>query len=256
MLCRFKPVVAALGAAALLLSSSPGAFAQAQVVRPIVSNHDFDSATVTYALLSESRPVIGDTKIKTTGSSATVVAAGAGTPFADVAAGDEITVQPAGGANTAVVFYVLARASGTSITADRAVNLSGNGATGYSFTFRHLVTGTAADVGWFPVGGYTSRTIHFWIPQLAVASGSLAVKIDCKASSPWAVPTPVYPPASGTGQCWTGLFTVAGATARCAFVLAVEEKYSACRFGVSLTDDGNDLTTNLEQVTAIFEASR
>lgn len=254
MLCRPKPVVAALGTTAILLLAS---LAQAQMVtRPIVSNHDFDSATMTYAVLSPSKEVIGLNKIKTTGSSATVDAA-SGTPFADVAAGDEITVLPIGGANSAVVFYVLTRASSTQITADRAIDLSGNGATGYSFSFRTLTKGTADDVGWFEVSdGWTSRQITFQVEQLSLLSGSLAVQIDCKGASPWAKPTKVYPPVGLTGQCGTGLFTVAGATARCAYVLALEERWSACRFGVSLTDDANDLTTNLEKVTAWFEGKR
>lgn len=238
--------VALLAAASTARPQTPGV-----TTRQIVSQHDFDSSSYTYCLLSDPKAGPNGTRVKTTGSSATVDAA-AGEPFANVAAGDTITVQ-AGNNVAPVVRYVLTRASATQITVDTAVDWSGNGATGYVFSYRTLTCGTGAGAGWFGVSSHSTKTIMFQVDQLSVASGSLAVTIECKGASPWAQPTTVYPPNSGSGQCYTGLFTVAGATARCALVFAQEENYAACRLGVKLTDDAGDTGANLERVTATFE---
>lgn len=237
--------------AGYLTPSPPAARAQGTQAffRPIVSNHDYDSATVTYALLG---PVLdGVARLKTTGSSATVDAAN-GTPFSALSAppGPLLIVQPCiGGGCPVVERYVLTRPTDAQVTINVATDWSGNGATGFPFQYRNLAQGTTAADGWWSISNIRDPMLSFQIEQLAVASGSVAVVVECKGSSPWATPIPVYPPTGGVGQCETGLFTTAGATARCQIVIH-EQADGQCRFGVSLTDDAGDLTTNLERVTA------
>lgn len=249
---KSKPSSLSLAARLALLSAFlalPVARAQQPITILIVSNHDFDSATTTYAVLGPFKS--GTANLKTTGSSATVDAA-SGTPFDAIvsAPGDVITVHPCiGGACAPVERYVLTKPSGAQITINTAENWSGNNPTGFPFTYRNLSQGTGVGAGWFSVSGIHSPVLYFQIEQLSLAAGSLAVVVECKGSSPWATPNPIYPPAGGSGQCGTGLFTVAGATARCQIVMH-EQADASCRFGVSLTDDGGDTGANLERVTA------
>lgn len=256
---RIRQVLpAAVVILAVLLAPLPSVNAQTTGLTsvPIVLNHDFDDATATYCLLGPSYDSSskGLGNLKTTGSSATVAAA-SGTPFAGMAKGTVITVTPGAGA-IPNERYVLVPTSSTALTVNAAVDWSGNGATGFPFTYRNLTCGTGAGAGWFNVSGFTTKAIHFQIEQLAVASGSVAVTIQCKGQNIWSAPTPVYPPsaAASSGQCDTGLFTTAGATARCIVPLAFET--SVCRLGVTLTDDAGDLTTNLEQVSATLEGRK
>lgn len=223
---------------------------------PIVSLHDYDSATPTYCVLSslKNQPV----KVRTVGSSATLTAV-SGSPFSPfanplkIAPTDEIIVNFGTAPFSKTTRYVQAVASTTSLTMNAAADFSGNGLLGYSIEYRTLSCGTDALAGWFNVSMSEVKSILLQIDQLAVLSGSVAVTIQCKGISPWAQPIPVYPPPTGTGSCATGLFTTAGATARCEIVFAREEGWNACRVGVSLTDDAGDLTTNMEQVTITLE---
>jgi hypothetical protein len=221
--------------------------------RVLVSNHDFDSATATYCLLDAvSKNGVGN--VKTTGSNATLDAVAGTTPFSaasGIAPGSLITVIPGSGASAVPQErYLLTVPSTVQATMNVATDWSGNGAAGFPFTYKNLTCGTGAGAGWFNVADLNTKSIHFWIEQLSLLSGSLAVVIECKGNSPWAAPEKVYPdPAdSATTQCHTGLFTTAGATARC--VIPLNFPASQCRIGVSLTDDANDLTTNLERFSA------
>lgn len=225
--------------------------------RPIVSNHDFDSATATYCVLSNLKKQ--SVNVSTVGSSATLTAA-SGTPFSAVAdpqrvaPGDEIVVGFGTSPFGKTTRYVLAVTSPTTLTMNVATDFSANGSAGYALEYRTLSCGTTADDGWFAVSMPEVKSIVFQIDQLSVASGSVAVTVQCRTASPWAQAVPVYPPVGGTGQCGTGLFTTAGATARCEVVFAREEGWNTCRVGVALTDDAGDLTTNLEQITATLES--
>jgi len=211
---------------------------------PIIADFDADSTTMTYVLFDPPRS--GTANIKTTGSSATVDAA-SGTPFAAVAVGDEIFVRDVDA--TAQVRYVRAKASSIQITVNAAVNWSGNGSTGYGFTYRTFRSGTGADAGWFQVGGaFSRRNIYFGLEQVN-ATGGVAFQIDCIMGAPAAKPTLVYPP-GGSTACETGTLTTA--PTRCLVVLSLGAQ--RCRLGAKIVtaDDGDDLTTNREDVHAEF----
>lgn len=253
----FRRVLLALFSAVAFV---PASFAQTPGFSsvPIVLNHDFDDVAPTYCILGpdfdSSKQGLGN--VKTAGSNATVTAA-TGTPFAGLAKGSVITVRPgSAGAGLPQERYVLAVGSSSSLTINTATDWSGNGTAGFPWTYKNLTCGTGLGAGWFSVSGYSEKAIHFQIDQLVLASGSVAVTIQCKGSSVWSSPTPVYPPSApaSTGQCDTGLFTTAGATARCIVPLAFNT--SVCRLGVALTDDVDDTGTNLEQVTATLEGRK
>lgn len=197
--------------------------------RPIVAAYDLSSTSYTYPLLGN--PVNGSANIKTSGSSATVTAA-SGTPFANVAVGDEITVQTS--TSTRVTRAVTARASETSITVSSAADLSGNSTTGFPFTFRPLSDGTGATQGWIKVSQYNEK--NFIVEVNTIAATSITIRIECKSSGDMASPTQIYPPVGGTGQCGTGVVTTAGITARCSVVSY--EPWDQCRVGYIIDTDG------------------
>lgn len=227
------------------LTAGPGYAQQGQpYYQPIVSNFDYDSATATYCVLGaqHSSSLEGLQKIQTSGSSATVTAV-SGTPYttAALAAGSELTVRD--NAGTSSTREVLAVGSGSSLTVNAVITL-----TATEWSYRNLTCGTGAQAGWFGVGGLRDKKLAFQVDQLSLASGSLAITVQCKGPSPWAKGVQVYPPVGGSGQCGTGLFTTATTCA-----LWIPEPWSYCRIGVALTDDGGDTGANLEQVTAYLE---
>jgi len=220
--------------------------AQADAVFPIVADFDADSTTMTYVLFDQPRS--GNANLKTSGSSATVTAA-SGTPFDAVAVGDEIFVRD--GPTDGLVRYVRDKASGASITVNSAVNWSANGATGFGFSYRTLRTGTGDTAGWFNVSRWKRRKeVWFGVEQL-VATGGVLFQVDCITGAPAAKPTKVYPQGSTAG-CDNGTFTAAGAASRCVVVMDLDA--TRCRFGVKIVtaDDGDDLTTNREDIHAEF----
>lgn len=243
--------VAILLAAGLAFLPVPPGWAQTPGLtsRLIFANHDFDASSMTYCLLERDWHN-GAANLNTTGSSATVDAA-SGTPFTPLAKGSIISVTPGSGASGAPQErYVLTTPSGSQITINTATDWSGNGSTGFPFTYRNLACGTGDGDGWFSVSDFTTKTIQLDVAQLSLASGSLSVEIDCKGASQWSKYKKVYPAATpaSSGQCDQGAFTTAGATASCLIVLPFDAQW--CRIGASLTDDAGDTGANLEQVTA------
>ncbi len=235
-------ILLALILAALALPQVGSPASQA-IVFSIVNKFDSDSATLTYAVFT--RATDGTVNIKTTGSSATVDAV-SGTPFATVAAGDELFCRDA--EPDAQRRYVVAKASGAQITVNAAVDWSRAG--GYQFSYRTLLTGTGAGAGWFGVGNLADKTFSFGVEQLVATD--VKIRLECITDAPGAQPITIYPPAGGSGQCGTGTITVPGATARCAYALA-GLTVSRCRFGVITdVDDGDDTGANREDIWAQF----
>ena len=206
--------------------------------RPVVAAYNLSSTSYTYPLLGN--PLSGAANILTVGSSTTVTAA-TGTPFASVNVGDEITVQTA--TTTRVVRAVTAKASSTSITVSSAANLSGNGASGYPFSYRPLSDGTGDTQGWIKVAQYREK--NFVVEVNALAATNITIRVECKTPGDMASPTPIYPVSGATGQCGTGIVTTAGVTARCSIVSY--EPWDQCRIGFIITGDAGD-----QSVTAGF----
>lgn len=237
--------VLALAASAVLAQVPPDT---GSVFIPIVSSYDYDSVTQTYCLMGPSIQGLGT--VSTSGSSQQLDASRTTSFTSTVTAEGELTIRAPGAASptTAIVNSV---ADGDTLTMRAAATITA----GSEWSYRNIACGTAVGSGWFQVGNITpSRTWALTVSQISLASGSMAVKLWCKTESPWETTgTQVYPETGAAGsECATGLFT---AVASCKIV-DNDIRLKMCRWGVTLTDDAGDLTTNREQVTIAVTGSQ
>ncbi len=236
-----KKVVFALLALAGLAAP---VLAQKSVYVPLVTDYDLASTSFIACyttgeadeILSSWRPVL--TKIKTTGSSTTVVSntASAGA-FTNVSVGDELLVNYGNvgtlasgaaittvkGAETRVV--VTARASADSITVNNAVDFSA----GYPFYFRKSVCSTAASAGWIGVQGFKSVGWHFQVTSMSATS--IDMKVECRVQGATNIIVNV----------WDENYTAAGSTSAS---ISGDLHYDACRMVLKVnTDTGTQSVT-------------
>jgi hypothetical protein len=207
---------------------------------PIVSSHDYDSATPTACLLGPL--VTGLGTVSTSGSSATLTADRTTSFTSTITANAELMLQ-APGSTVTTFAKVDSVTDGDTLVMRDAITV----AAGTAWSYRNVTCGTGAGDGWFGVTNVTPmRTWNLTVAQIALASGSMAVTLRCK-QSPWeTLGTLVYPETGAAGsECATGLFTT---TASCKIV-DNDIRHTLCRWLVALTDDAGDLTTNREQVT-------
>lgn len=139
-------------------------------------NYDLDATTYKYGRIGgpQGLPVQGKYGLSTVGSSTTVTAV-AGTPFDPVNIGDVIVFQKG---ETRIIRKVATKASGSSITVDTAVDLSGGYAGWFFYPFR---IGTAATDGWHAIHPYSAVTIWVSITALSAAGG---IDFTIEAASP------------------------------------------------------------------------
>jgi hypothetical protein len=246
------------------LALAPG-LVQAQEVRKatLFYQFDVDSGTVNYPLHTglDNTPFSSDrtvtaagAKISTAGSNTTVTATTALTvPFALLGVGDAIGVK-IGGDATPTYRIITAKASGDSVTVNAAIDLSAD-ATGYFFTWRKYVGGTAATSGWFDVANLTDVSITVQYDQGDL--DALGVRWECRVQSLDTQPIYVHPGAStATGICGPGTASstfCTFATAGAGQSLTVRDigKYDECRIGLKfVTNDTSDAGAALEKVTA------
>jgi hypothetical protein len=119
-----------------------------------------------------------DFKILTSGSSTTVTGASGTSPFDQLGVGDDITAQVSGSYLTRTI---TAKASGSSVTVDSAINLSGNGTTGYPFTYRDLRCGSTDADGWVNTDGMASKTLFLRVIAMT-ATGGMDYSIECRGT--------------------------------------------------------------------------
>jgi len=185
-------------------------------------------------------------RIETSGVSATTTAVDTTNdiPFEKVAVGDLIGVvmrgAPPGVERGLVWRRVTARASATSLTVHTPWDLSTTPqGTGYSFQHMKADVGSGIFDGWISGAGVQSFTFDLNVVQL-VATGGISYKVECDPGVPGMPPVIVV----GVTNIATGTPTVARSV--------VTEPTGPCRLGLRIItgDDGNDLTTNMEQVYA------
>lgn len=234
------PAVLALAVSAVHAQVPPNVFI------PIVSSHDYDSATPTSCVLGPL--VTGLGTVSTSGSSQTLTADRTTSFTNTITADAELALQN----GIATVFAkVDSVTDGDTLTMRDAITVSA----GTAWSYRNVVCGTGAGDGWFGVSQVTpSRSWSLKVAQIALASGSMAVTLRCRSQSPWAgLGTQVYPETGASGsECATGLFTT---TADCT-INDNDIRFNQCRWLVALTDDAGDLTTNREQVTIAVTGSQ
>lgn len=228
---------------ALLLAFSVCGSAQAQEqVANFTLLYDLDATAITYCRVTNLNgdpfglPIdvaIGDGKLKTSGSSTTVVDNTTSTGvFRDAAVGDVIVAKT--GVDATKYGVIVAKASSSSITIHSARNWSA----GYRFGLLRTTCGTAATDGWIDIpSGYEDRTIGFHLQQISGVTGGIDYRIECKNGYQGADPNPVYPGSSsatcGGGTNASGFcnFTTAGITTGNLDVV-VSEAHRSCRVGL------------------------
>jgi len=172
-------------------------------------------------------------KLKTSGSSTTVVDETASTNvFASAAVGDIIVANT--GDETTKYGVITAKASDASLTIHAARDWSA----GYKFGLLRPTCGTAATSGWidFPAK-YENKVIGFHLKQISGVTGGIDMRVECKGGYPDAAANPVYP-ASSSSTCGGGTnasgfcnFTTAGITTGNLDVM-VDEAHRSCRVGL------------------------
>lgn len=236
-----------------LLIAAPS-FAQTTTPKAVfVTAYDLDATDPTYCVTTGQNgnpwaaPRVGPSNIKTSGSSATVTEVTTDSlPFALLGVGDQIFVN-------GNVRYITAKASGASITVNSAVNIENSGA-GYPFQWNDVACGTAATDGWIPVNGASVIKVSVQVDQLNV-TGGINVTIQCKDNTHDTVPITIYPDPndSSAEESHTMNYTAVQANS-----YSVPVPWDACRVGLEIgtADDGGDLTTNAEDITATIHVVR
>lgn len=201
--------------------------ASAQTIGKSAVRYNLESSTMTYCRVNGKNgdmygaPIEGPAAVQTSGSSATVtelVASSA--PFANIAIGDILYLEPIGGPPVAAGYLVTARASSASITVDPAVNLTG----GRPFKYRKTSCGTAATSGWFGISttGPTLFDVQYNVGDFTSVDFVIECRVDTSSE-----PTQILPTTGGT---YTN-FTTPGIAARYGHTL-VDPVYQECRVGM------------------------
>jgi hypothetical protein len=219
----------------LLLFCALALYGDANTEQVVLSKYDVDGATYTYCALGQ--PVVGTGRIETSGSNATVTAvSGIGNAFDNVAVGDEITATSIA-LTSSVTFTVIAKASGTSITADRPINIDVTD--GCVFTFRTLSCGTTAADGWFKIDSGTNHVAVIY--RRGDLTGGVEVSLETRYRASYGIPLQIQT---------TTITTPATSSSYASWALA--ENANDWRIGLKYnTADPSDATTDLDQVDII-----
>lgn len=223
-------------------------------VRPIMAKYDLDSTTEITCVLDPA-DTVAPGRATTSGSSATVTAVGSATPFTNILANARVVFSSLGKQYTRTAVAV---ASGTSMTIDTATDLSTSGGAvgGYEVSYRNITCGSGAENGWFSIAelrGLAAPTIDFNITQQNT-TGGIDVRVQCRSADANALAVQVLPALTPPAVTATYLnYTGTGG-----FKLAVPEKEDQCRvlMLIHTNDDGNDATTNREQVSVTLSGDR
>ena len=186
----------------------------------------------------------GPSKIKTTGSSATVAEQVASSlPFADLAVGDVLIVANAGAQPTYRV--IDAWASGASVTVDEAIDWS-NGGNGVEFSWLQADRGSGANDGWVGVAGCRNSAVSVVLAQYSGDTNGVDWWVECRERGPEALPIQVYPDNSAAAIVRTFLLADREGRTR----LDINSRYDACRVRAkhNTLDEATDTTTLREQL--------
>lgn len=255
---------------------------------PLAIDYDLDSTSFVYPV-SQGKPLASgaadsrvsnvletiksNVRITTSGAESTTVTAAVASsaPFAAVQAGDFIrfrTGDPGGliGKSEADQLHdgqvpwlkVVTRTNANSITVNQAVFIP---TTGVPFEWRRVLTSSQIGYGWVPTRSFDVAKFSVKIDQQNTTTG-ISVQVQCRDDLPGLdtlsehIVYP-YPGATcnfGTLDTSECVFTGAGALNNLVVTIDNAGAWQECRVGLKLdsTDDGNDLTTNLELIRVDF----
>jgi len=224
--------------------------------------YDLDATAITYCRCEGvdgnpfGAPMPVEYLVDNGGSSTAVTSATAGQPvFAGMARGDVIFISIGG------VLYprgIVTYTDSENIVVDEAIDLS---AADYPITWKKNNCGTAVTSGWISTAGLEQATVGFFVKQFVGDTNGLDVRIEGTVVT-----------ADGTTnvvQLWPSGKTVAGAATVQSFstggvdptagitsnlFVNITAAVQEVRVGMfhNTADDGNDLTTNAEEITVIL----
>lgn len=184
-------------------------------------------------------------------SSSTTLTAVSGTPFLGVSAGAMLLITDTNGSTYRRSVTVASSSTSVVISGAAVTITSGNIQSGGSQNpngSTNMACGTTAAFGAFNVTMGQKFQVQVGVGQ-NVNTGGLSFHLQCRTNpeadwaqvSPaltWPAVTPTYTSALASGTIGT-------------FILGTIDAYSQCRVGMMIvtTDDGNDLTTNAEQIS-------
>jgi hypothetical protein len=250
------------GLAALVLLLALPAAAQQNALAYFYHRHDVDATAITYCR-SEGQngdpfgaPMAIDAQVDNAGSSTTIDQASAtGEPFRDMGVGDTFFIHGVT-AGSITPRSIVTASSSTSVVVDEAIDLS---ADNYNITWRNDVCGTAVTSGWISTAGLSNVTIGFFLTQYVGDGNGLDVRIEgtVETSDGTTNIVQLWPTGKTVGGAATVQnFTTAGiATNIFVNITAPVQKVRVGAFH-NTADDGNDLTTNAEQITVALYATR
>jgi hypothetical protein len=221
---------------------------------PLFALYDLDSTTAISCVYGPESALQGTAT--TSGSSATTTSTNAA--FTTLIATDLVWATISGQRTGR---YVSARASAASMTVDTAWTLP---AAGVTLRKQSVACGTAATSGWVAVDGASMLVFSVDLKQVSLGTGAVGFKIEgMSLGSTTGVVTNLWPGNDSTSaKCDSGTY----ASGYCTFTTA--DTFTVSSAGVQRpmfvrlvailtgTDDGNDLTTNLEQINADLQVTR
>jgi hypothetical protein len=237
----------------LLLLALP---AQAEVVvGHFMSRYDLDATTITYCRSEGQRgdpfapPKPNDYLVDNAGSVTAVTSATAGQDvFLGMGTGDMITIT------VSQVDYprgILTYTDTENIVVDEAIDLS---ASDYKITWRENKCGTAATDGWLDASNLINISVFFYLTQYVGDGNGLDVRIEAIVLTPDGTENlvQVWPDKAVAAGASVQNFTTAGITSN--LIVNITAPVQRIRVGVlhNTADDGNDLTTNAEQISAVL----
>jgi len=205
-------------------------------------------------------PILGTARIKTTGSSVTVVAVTAGqNPFANVGIDDTIIVRRPNG--TVERRTVSTRTDADNITVDLAVNW--DQATGFAFSWLDTQCGQADTDGWIDTAGFQAKSVTFLLEQLNGTVGGIDWRIECIGNALGSLPNPVHPGAAGSCAPGTSAggfcnFTAAGVTTgRVQIAVPADIVCPRIRLGMKIgtSDAAEAAEADKERITVTLESA-
>jgi len=250
---RHLAILLALLLALLPSHPLPAQVNETEIEIPLASLYDLDSTSYIYCVTTgENGQVLNPSTnngIRVTSTTTALAAATASTsPFSAVAVGDEITVitpSGPGGLGIPETRVVTVRTDANNITMNAAFTAE---VTNVQFSWRDRTCGTAATSGWFPVSTYRGVSVSLQVTQIVV-TGHIDFKVQCRQTGVDNTPVDVY--AEGMSNYRTGGYDAAQVDNDLIIIHNGVVLFNQCRVGMLIhtADDGDDLTTNAEQVT-------
>lgn len=229
--------------------------------RTLLRNYNLNGTSYVYSCLAP--PQNGPANMKNASSSSTITTASSVVTFANLSQND--IVQVIVGTTTSYLTVQTISPDQKTITVDTAIDLSGNGASGYRYQFQKFTTGSSDGTCWQNVGNYLFKTFVVAYEQ-GDYTGGIDFDIECKSNGDAATPVRVYP--QGSSDCGGGpivndlagscnIHTVSAGTMDGRFSYTnTFSNYGWCRVGLKgVGTDTSDVGSAIEKINVFLAES-